>query len=500
MTSASAFLQTLREDPGDRTTLLVFADWLTDQDDPLLAGRGELIRIQAELARWVPDVEPRESLQRREQEVLDLHTDEWLAPVLPFCRSWEVRNGLASITLTAKNFLQGPLAWEAETLLAEAWVFALRLVECSPAQAVLLARCEALRLLTGLDLSGNGLDDGAIHSLTRSPWLSNLRVLDLSNNQISASGLQDLLLSRFLRRLPWLELHGNDLEPGWSATLAALRHRQDPGGSLPGRPLYAGPRLVNSIDMELTLIPAGSFRMGSPETEVASERSANGPAGADERPQHLVTITSAFYLGVYPVTQRQYETVMGNNPAEFNSSNRGGPDHPVERVSWEDAQRFCERLSELPREREAGRIYRLPTEAEWEHACRAGTGTPFWWGESASIHQANFHGEKPYGNVPGGVYLARTTRVGSYQANPFGLYDVHGNVWEWVQDFYDPGYYAKGPGHDPLGPSEGDRKCARGGSWNNAASDCRSACRDYWYGISYAPNNIGFRVAMTVSR
>jgi formylglycine-generating enzyme required for sulfatase activity len=266
--------------------------------------------------------------------------------------------------------------------------------------------------------------------------------------------------------------------------------------------VVAGPpgRLVNSIGMELALVPAGSFRMGSPETEYASERSANGPAGADERPQHLVAVTSPFYLGLYPVTQRQYTQVMGTNPAEFNDNNRGGPDHPVERVSWADAQRFCERLSSLPEEREAGRLYRLPTEAEWEYACRAGTGTPFWWGDSASSHQANFDGSFPYGAAPRGLYLGRTTRVGSYPVNAFGLYDVHGNVWEWCEDYYEPRYYDHSPSHDPLGPTKGNRKCARGGSWSNSAADCRSACRDYWYGVDYARNNIGFRVAMTVSR
>src|SRR5581483_9800334 len=108
--------------------------------------------------------------------------------------------------------------------------------------------------------------------------------------------------------------------------------------------------------------------------------------------QHVVSITSPFYLGVYPVTQRQYELVMGHNPSEFTRNNRGGPDHPVERVSWEDAQRFCDRLSSLPQEQRAGRVYRLPTEAEWEYACRAGSSTSFWWGPSASSRQANLDG------------------------------------------------------------------------------------------------------------
>jgi formylglycine-generating enzyme required for sulfatase activity len=169
-------------------------------------------------------------------------------------------------------------------------------------------------------------------------------------------------------------------------------------------------------------------------------------------------------------------------------------------VSWESAQRFCELLSALYGERQAGRIYRLPTEAEWEYACRAGTSTAFWWGNSASSNQANFDGAMPYGDAPRGPSLSHTTRVGRYPANAFGLFDTHGNVWEWCEDFYEPAYYTRSQPVDPLGPPEGNRKCTRGGSWSNAGVDCRSACRDYWYGISYARNNIGFRVAMTISR
>jgi formylglycine-generating enzyme required for sulfatase activity len=258
------------------------------------------------------------------------------------------------------------------------------------------------------------------------------------------------------------------------------------------------PNLVNSIGMELILVPAGSFQMGSPETEAAAERSDNVPPGADERPQHLVRISGPFYLGIYLVTQRQYQAVMGRNPAHFNTLNGGGPDHPVECVTWEDAQHFCERLSALPQEQQAGRVYRLPSEAEWEYTCRAGTDSPFCWGDTATSAQANLDGSLPYGDAPPGPNLGRTTQVGAYPANSFGLFDVHGNVWEWCQDYYDPFYYHESEVDDPQGPRAGNRKCARGGSWSNSAADCRSACRDYWYGTQYARNTIGFRVAMTI--
>jgi uncharacterized protein (TIGR02996 family) len=519
MTSATAFLQALRDDPDDQTTLLVFADWLTDQDDPSLTDRGELIRVQTALSRWVPDVEQRESLLQRQQELLQRWASTWLGPVLPFCRSWRFQNGLPSIVVSTKNFLRGTLAEEAEDRLNAAGILSVKLEDCSAGDLVLLANVEHLRLLTRLDLSGNGLDSAAINLLARSPHLAGLTDLDLSNNQIGDRGLLALLTSRHLSRLTRLDLRNNQINKAaglrrGTARLPQLHQVELHGNELdlirwvvegvdPAGPSSPVSRLVNCIGMELALIPAGSFRMGSPEMEQASERPANGPAGADERPQHLVAITTPFYVGVYPVTQRQYEAVMGNNPAEFTFTNRGGPAHPVERVRWEDAQRFCERLSALPQERLAGRVYRLPTEAEWEYACRAGTGSPFWWGETASSRQANFDGAHPYGNAVPGRSLGRTSQVGSYAANPFGLYDMHGNVWEWCQDYYDPHYYVESLPRDPLGPSpRGDnrRRSARGGSWSSFGVDCRSACRDFWYGDNYALNNIGFRVALTVSQ
>ncbi len=174
-------------------------------------------------------------------------------------------------------------------------------------------------------------------------------------------------------------------------------------------------QIVNSIGMKLALIPAGTFLMGSPDSELGR--------CPDEGPQHEVTISRPFYLSIHPVTQREYQTVMGVNPACFMANLfKRNPGHPVEQVSWDEAVDFCQRLSSLAAEKHAGRVYRLPTEAEWEYACRAGTTTPFHFGTSLFSIQANIDYNRN-----------RTTKVGSYPPNAWGLYDMHGNVWEWCR-------------------------------------------------------------------
>jgi formylglycine-generating enzyme required for sulfatase activity len=265
--------------------------------------------------------------------------------------------------------------------------------------------------------------------------------------------------------------------------------------AVPAAPRPLSGRLVNTIGMELVLIPAGRFLMGSPPNE-KDRRS-------DEQ-QHEVEITRPFYLGVYQVTQEEYERIMGRNPSYF-SATGGGKDQvkgldtrrfPVENVSWDDAVAFCRKLSELPAEKAAGRAYRLPTEAEWEYACRGGAPFqhPFHFGPSLSPEQANFDGNFPYGDAPKGPYLQRTTTVGSYPANAFGLHDMHGNVWEWCADWYDADYYQNSPGQDPLGPPLASGRVLRGGGWYDHGRICRSA-----YRLRYGPDNrnyfYGFRLA-----
>ena len=338
MTTEQAFLDAIRADPDDDTLRLVFADWLDEHGNAAECARAELIRVQCELARWVPDLRRRTALHSREAALLQAHAQHWLG------RDWD---------------------WPAQRKFA---------------------------------------------------------------------------------------------------------------------------RIRNSSDMDLTFIPAGTFLMGSPETEVNR--------ASDEGPLHEVTISRPFYLGVYAVTQHQFQRVTGRNPAHFHREHRGSLLHPVETLSWSEAVEFCQVLSALPAETEAGRVYRLPTEAEWEHACRAGRTTPFAFGPQLSSQQANFDGRYGYGGAPEGLFLDGTARVGSYPANAFGLFDMHGNVWEWCSDWYQPDYYAKSPALDPQGPDSGPRRSLRGGSWYLNGMHCRSAYRNNNVAPETRDCYYGFRVAM----
>ena len=234
--------------------------------------------------------------------------------------------------------------------------------------------------------------------------------------------------------------------------------------------------LGDGVNLEMAAIPGGTFMMGSPENE--AERRDN------ESPQHQVTVPS-FFMEKYPVTQVQYQTIMGTNPSLFKGSNR-----PVECVSWDNAVAFCEKLSQI-----TGKTYRLPSEAEWEYACRAGTTTPFHFGETITTDLANYNGNYTYGQEPKGVYRRETTEVGSFGvANNFGLYDMHGNVWEWCQDNWHSNYEgAPIDGSAWLGIEKNtNTRLLRGGSWVNDPDDCRSAFR-YTFNLAY-DYELGFRV------
>jgi formylglycine-generating enzyme required for sulfatase activity len=239
--------------------------------------------------------------------------------------------------------------------------------------------------------------------------------------------------------------------------------------------------LTNAVGIKAILIPAGTYRMGSPPDQAG--------ARLNEAPPHEVILQQPFYLATTPVTQSQYRQVMGQNPARFQPAAGGGPDHPVESVSWHDAVAFCRALSERDDERDAKRTYRLPTEAEWEYAARAGSDTVFTYGDQLLPAQANVaHAEG----------IERTSKVGSFPANNFGLFDVHGNVWEWCQDWYGEAYYAKSPSRDPQGPAEGKFRVVRGGSWRSSPATCRSAYRN-----ALMPHNrdpyTGFRVVCVLT-
>jgi formylglycine-generating enzyme required for sulfatase activity len=210
-------------------------------------------------------------------------------------------------------------------------------------------------------------------------------------------------------------------------------------------------RLTNSIGMEFVLIPAGTFMMGSPDSYAAARDS--------EKPAHRVTISRPFYLGKYAVTQEQWKAVMGTSPSRFT----GDGNRPVECVSWDHAQEFIRRLNA----KEGGMVYRLPTEAEWEYACRAGSQTAYSFGDDVG----QLGGYAWYAENSGDT----THPVGQKQPNAWGLYDMHGNVCQWVQDWY--GEYAPESVTDPQGPASGLHRVMRGGSWNFVAGFCPSACR-----------------------
>jgi formylglycine-generating enzyme required for sulfatase activity len=244
--------------------------------------------------------------------------------------------------------------------------------------------------------------------------------------------------------------------------------------------------LANGIDLDMVLVPGGKFLMGSPEDELKRN--------SDEGSQHEVTVPQ-FFMGKYPVTQAQWRVVAGweqvketlkSDPANFK-----GDDRPVEQVSWMDAIEFCARLS-----RETGREYRLPSEAEWEYACRAGTSTPFYFGETITTELANYDGNYVYGNGAKGEYREETTIVGKFPANGFGLYDMHGNVWEWCQDDWHNSYEGApndGSAWSTKTAETTARKVLRGGSWFLNPWDCRSAQR-FDLDASAAFNDVGFRV------
>jgi formylglycine-generating enzyme required for sulfatase activity len=246
---------------------------------------------------------------------------------------------------------------------------------------------------------------------------------------------------------------------------------------------------TNSIGMRFALVPADEFRMGTPDWDRDGE--------PDERPQHRVRITRSFFLGICEVTQQEYERVTGKNP----SSEQDSPQQPVETVSWFDAVEFCNRLSTLEKVPpyydisdktvtiRGGNGYRLPTEAEWEYACRAGSTTKWSCGDDAQqlVQYAWFEG-----SADG---QSRHT-VGEKFPNAFGLYDMHGHKWEWCWDRYGEDYYQHSPVDDPQGPDTGSLRIERGGGWNNEPPRLRSAYRNHLTPTSRF-RDLGFRVAMT---
>jgi formylglycine-generating enzyme required for sulfatase activity/serine/threonine protein kinase len=256
----------------------------------------------------------------------------------------------------------------------------------------------------------------------------------------------------------------------FSEALAIMRAEKQPAPIGTPPVILDTPRMTNSIGADFRLLPAGTFTMG---------HAASGPI----EQAHRVTLTQPFYLGVHEVTNAQWKQVMGSVPSKWKEDA-----HPVEQVSWEEAVEFCRKLSALPEERNAGRVYRLPTEAEWEYACRSGTTTKYAFGDDEKL--LGDYGW--FGDNSG----KQTHPVGLKKPSAWGLYDMHGNVWEWCSDWN--GIYPDGEVTNPEGPSSGSVRVIRGGRWSGPARDCRSAFR-FEVPPSYRYEDLGFRLALSRS-
>lgn len=240
--------------------------------------------------------------------------------------------------------------------------------------------------------------------------------------------------------------------------------------------LILGLPSVSTPRIEMIEVSAGRFTMGSPANEAGRN--------ADEVP-HEVTITRPFYIGKFEVTQEQWRTIMGTSPSSFSAC---GAACPVESINFIEIQEFLKRVNAAGGEL----LYRLPTEAEWEYACRAGTTTPFSTGENLTTDQADYDGRFPYRGFPAGISREQPTPAGTFASNRWGIADMHGNVWEWTSDWYAP--YPPGAAIDPRGPEAGELRVIRGGSWHFDANSARCALR-YTHRPVDRGFSLGFRLA-----
>jgi uncharacterized protein (TIGR02996 family) len=488
----AGLIQGCAEALEDNAPRLILADWLDDHGQP---ERAELVRVQCRLADWVPDWRERQKLIARQDELIAANRDAWLGPVAGLCEAVAFERGLAHLTVAGRDLPRKAFQTAFEDVAGTALVERLRITRTQALRQV--SKLDLLERIPSLSLAGLDLQDAAFAYLMDSPHLGRLAVLDLANNRLH--NLLWMPESPLARRLARLDLRNNSLS---HLSVVALLDARATAGQLRQIDFTGNydleeelaPRLaeclppghvMNALGMEFVRVPAGSFLMGSPDDELESR--------GNEKPLHPVTLTQPFWLGRFAVTQGQYERILGDNPSHFTGDDR----RPVEQVTWEDAVEFCRLLGELPAEKEAGRTYRLPTEAEWEHACRAGTFTPFHQGGPQSSEMLNYDGRQSYvyGGVLPGPYLRRTAEVGSYPPNAFGLYDMHGNVWEWCRDRYKDNAYPNKAVTNPKGPRGGSARVRRGGCWDAIGSYCRAAHRN---GQSPDDRNhySGFRVVL----
>ncbi len=310
----------------------------------------------------------------------------------------------------------------------------------------------------------------------------------------------------FLRQFTWVDFRISDPDPMYrlrwgitgkkpqltnSASSSSPLVSPSTVLSIPQSPQIRTEILPGGITLEMVKIPAGSFLMGTEEIEVIRLcQEYETDRFKCEMPQHRVNLQE-FYLGKYPVTQQQYQAIMGNSHSRF----KDNPKNPVDNVSWNDAQEFCQKLNDKTKKN-----YRLPSEAEWEYACRAGTTTAFYFGETISTDQVNYDGNYTFGAGKKGVYREKMTPVGSFSANKFGLYDLHGNVREWCQDVWHENY--ENALTDGSSWNENNSKTSlrilRGGSWSDNPRNCRSASRDWFFTYDCIMYNCGFRLAVSI--
>jgi len=249
--------------------------------------------------------------------------------------------------------------------------------------------------------------------------------------------------------------------------------------------------LPKGVKMKLVLIPAGEFMMGGKLTPAEAVKLFGGKEKnyANEYPRHKVRISKPFYIGVYELTQAQWEAVMDEKPYDGKMVTKIGPDLPASWIQWIEAKEYCAKLS-----KKIGRKVALPTEAQWEYACRAGSETEYCYGDDpGKVGDYGWLGSNMIDNQKNKTYARKG---GLRKPNAWGLYDMHGNVWEWCRDWYDPDFYAEKNKVDPVCLKEGKTVTARGGSWYNGPVHLRSAVRNSWTGPKYRHYNYGFRVVV----
>lgn len=340
-------------------------------------------------------------------------------------------------------------------------------------------------------------------------WSAVSRDSDFVLEEAEYGKRKDILFPVFIERVEYpygfgriqtadlVDWGGEDGHPGFSQLIEALTSQLgDSGPAQASPPAMPEPvpefprpgttfrdRLRDGGEGPLmVVIPAGSFLMGSPPDE---------PEGAaDEGPQHPVRIARPFAMGVHAVTFDDYDRFAAATGAALpEDEGWGRASRPVINVSWDDARAYCAWLT-----RQSGKSYRLPSEAEWEYACRAGTTTPFHFGARLSTEQANFDGNYSYNGSAEGEYREQTIPVGSFPPNAFGLYDMHGNVWEWCQDAWHESYDGAPQGGSAWESEAVDSRMLRGGSWYDYPWSCRAADRSFFFPPDFRDSNIGFRV------